>query len=64
VTLPLPTDEADSAEAALRWRRSLLDVHNIEVPIHPIAGRLWVRISAQVYNELSDYERLARALSR
>jgi hypothetical protein len=30
------------------------------VPIFPIAGRLWARLSAQVYNELSDYEALAR----
>ena len=31
-----------------------------EVPVFAIAGRLWVRLSAQVYNELSNYEALAR----
>ncbi len=36
----------------------------IQVPIYPIAGRLWARLSAQVYNELSDYEALARVFGR
>ena len=36
------------------WRAKLLHEHGIEVPIFTIDGRLWVRISAQVYNELSD----------
>jgi isopenicillin-N epimerase len=60
VTLPLPVREPASTEAVARWRMTLLKDHNIEVPIHPINGRLWVRISAQVYNELSDYEALAK----
>ena len=60
VTLPLPVDEPASTESVARWRQKLLHEHNIEVPIHAIGGRLWVRISAQVYNELSDYEALAR----
>jgi len=64
VSLPLPVDEAGSGEAARRWRRRLLDEHRIEVPIFPIAGRLWARLSAQVYNELSDYEALARVFGR
>ncbi len=63
VTLPLPVREPASAEAVARWRLTLLKEHNIEVPIHAINGRLWVRISAQVYNELSDYEALARVFS-
>ena len=63
VTLPLPVREPASAEAVARWRLKLLKEHNIEVPIHAINGRLWVRISAQVYNELSDYEALAKVFS-
>ena len=35
----------------------------IELPIFAFAGKLWVRISAQVYNELSEYDQLAEALS-
>jgi len=30
------------------------------VQLFPVNGRLWLRFSAQVYNELSDYEALAR----
>ncbi len=60
VTLPLPVNEPAGTESVARWRQKLLHKHNIEVPIHAIEGRLWVRISAQVYNEPSDYEALAR----
>ncbi len=60
VTLPLPIDEVGTAEGVHRWRAKLLSEHNIEVPIHLINGGLWVRISAQVYNEMSDYEALAK----
>ncbi|MBI3140446.1 MAG: aminotransferase class V-fold PLP-dependent enzyme, partial [Rhodocyclales bacterium] len=64
VTLPLPVAEAGSEEAAKRWRRKLLEEHRVEVPVFAIEGRLWVRLSAQVYNELADYEALARAFGR
>ncbi|MEO8104351.1 MAG: aminotransferase class V-fold PLP-dependent enzyme, partial [Betaproteobacteria bacterium] len=63
VTMPLPVDEPASAEAAARWRLTLLREHHIEVPVIAIDGRLWVRISAQVYNELADYEALARVFA-
>lgn len=63
VTLPLPVDEAATPEALVRWRLKFLREHRIEVPVIAIAGRLWVRISAQVYNELSDYEALARVFA-
>jgi isopenicillin-N epimerase len=61
-TIALPTSlpgEIDTAKAlnARIWER-----HRIEVPIFAFAGRLWVRISAQVYNEMSEYEQLAEAL--
>jgi isopenicillin-N epimerase len=63
VTIPLPIDEAASAEGVARWRMTLLREHGIEAPIHPINGKLHVRISAQVYNEMSDYEKLARVFA-
>ncbi len=66
-----PTDEA-----ARRLKRALTDEDRIEVPITPFpvpAGRsdpsappsaVVVRISAQHYNEIDDYARLADALTR
>jgi isopenicillin-N epimerase len=34
-----------------------------DVPIHAQAGALWLRISAQAYNERADYERLAEIVA-
>ena len=62
VTLPFPVDDEGTREAALRWRAKLLHEARVEVPVIAIDGRLFVRISAQVYNEVSDYEALAAAL--
>jgi isopenicillin-N epimerase len=63
VTLPLRVDEPANTESVARWRLKLLREHNIEVPVINIDGRHWVRISAQVYNELVDYEALARVFA-
>jgi isopenicillin-N epimerase len=49
-------------EDAVRLQYALLYEHRIEAPILCLGGRLWVRISAQVYNSLEDVEALARAL--
>ena len=53
-----PTFEATRALNATLWRK-----HRVEVPIIPFNDRAWVRISAQVYNDSADYERVAHALS-
>ena len=63
VTLPLPINEPATPESIARWRLTLLQEHHIEVPVLAIEGRHWVRISAQVYNELSDVEALARVFA-
>ena len=34
----------------------------VEAPIKCLHGRLWVRLSAHVYNDLRDYERFAVAV--
>jgi len=60
----LPAAGAASTHRALELRRLLFDQHRIEVAIHLFGGALWVRISAQAYNELSEYERLAEVLGR
>jgi isopenicillin-N epimerase len=63
-TVPLPERLGGSHADAARLRDALLFEDHIEVQLHAARGRLWARISAQVYNELSDYERLAEAVTR
>jgi len=46
---------------AVRLRDRLLFEHDIEVQVHARAGRVWVRVSAQAYNDRSDIEKLAAA---
>lgn len=65
VALPLPdlTGPVDSLFDDLA--RRLRSNHKIEAPafIWPDAPRRFVRVSAQAYNRLDDYERLAQALT-
>lgn len=62
-TLELPFHADGTQEVAGALRRRLWREHRIEVPIVPFGGRCWLRISAQVFNDLSDYERLASVVS-
>ena len=64
VTVPLPEELGATELDAERLRDALLFEDRIEVAVRARGGRLWARISAQVYNELGDYERLASALDR
>ncbi|KXZ54245.1 hypothetical protein GPECTOR_5g335 [Gonium pectorale] len=51
-----------SAGSAVRLQRWLREEKDIEVPVVCALGCLWVRISAQVYNEAADYEELGAAV--
>lgn len=62
-TVRLPLNGVATMERALELRAWLFGTHRVEVPIMPFAGSLWVRISAQAYNEAADYQRLADAFS-
>jgi len=64
VTVPLPDEAGTTDEAAEALRLALLLEDRIEVPLHASGGRLWVRVSAQVYNDRSDIETLADAVER
>jgi len=59
--VPLPPAVADD-RAALQHQ--LATAHRIEVPVVAWGGRAYVRLSAQVYNRIEDYDRLAHALAR
>lgn len=64
VTVPLPDRFGRTSEDAARLRDALLFEDRIEVQLHAWGGRLWTRVSAQVYNDLDDVDRLARAIER
>jgi isopenicillin-N epimerase len=59
VRLPLELEakksESDKVRQALRSAGA-------DSPVHPLAGGLWLRLSAYAYNEMADYERLAELL--
>ena len=61
IRLPVAAPATREAAAAIHDR--LLARHRIEVPVIPFADRLWVRISAQIYNGIEDYDRLAAAIA-
>lgn len=61
-TIPLPERCGSDAVQAAALRDALLFEDRIEAQVHAKAGRLWMRVSAQVYNELSDFERFAEAV--
>jgi isopenicillin-N epimerase len=63
-TVPLPPRFASSPEDAIRLRDALLAEDRIEIQLHAWRERLWVRVSAQVYNAFEDIERLAEAVLR
>jgi isopenicillin-N epimerase len=64
VTVPLPERAGTTAAEAERLRLALLVEDRIEVQLHAWRGRLWVRVSAQIYNDPSDIEALAEAIAR
>ena len=61
-TVPLPEAMGDDRASADRLRDALLFEDRIEVQVHPWRGRLWIRISGQIYNQVNEIERLAEAV--
>jgi len=64
VTVPMPQSLGSTADDASRVRLSLLMEDRIEVQVTAWRGRLWTRVSAQVYNDTGDIKRLAEAVAR
>jgi isopenicillin-N epimerase len=61
-TVPLPPCLGRTAADAWRLRQWLLAKRDIEVAIVARDERLWARVSAQVYNDVGDIERLGDAM--
>jgi isopenicillin-N epimerase len=66
-TVPLPDEliPGISASGLEPLQELLFREHGIEVPVFtwPFMQRRWLRIAAQAYNELGQYERLAQVLT-
>ena len=58
--VPLPGRLAEADARALE--RRLLAEHQVVVPVTDFGGWRWLRVSAQLYNTMTDFERLAAAL--
>jgi isopenicillin-N epimerase len=58
-TVRLPLAGAASAPRANALMRELSEQHRIAAAIVALGDALWVRVAAQAYNELAEYERLA-----
>jgi isopenicillin-N epimerase len=62
VTVPLPEASGSTDADAATLRLALLEEDQIEVQLHASSGRLWVRVSTHVYNDVTDIDRLASAV--
>jgi hypothetical protein len=66
VTLPLPSDLVPAAAVAGMdpLQELLFRQHGVEVPVFgwPSSERRWLRFTAQAYNQLGQYRRLAGLL--
>jgi len=59
----LPVDEEATDERAFAIRSTLREKHRIDAAVIAFNGAFWLRLSAQAYNEMNDYEHLAEAFS-
>lgn len=62
VTFPVPFAVEPTEQAHRALHDELLYKHSIEIPTFLFGGKVWLRISAQIYNDMGDYEALVRAL--
>jgi isopenicillin-N epimerase len=63
-TVEVPAQLGSSPEDAQRLRDALLVEEGIEVQMHEYRGAVRARISAQIYNDMTDIERLGEAVAR
>lgn len=63
-TIPWDADVSLDEAGVHRLRLWLRQEHGLEPMPVPFGGRMWLRISAQVYNEAAEYERLAEVVGQ
>ncbi len=59
----LPTSGPATEERALGLRAEMLNA-GTDVPLHAQTGAIWMRLSAQAYNDMDDYRKLAGIVER
>jgi isopenicillin-N epimerase len=59
----MPVAGTADEDRALRLRDRMLDAGS-DVPVNANAGGIWMRLSAQAYNELDDYRQLANVVQK
>ncbi len=59
VRLPIRLELKRSEAVAVR---QALYAAGVDSPVHPLVGGMWLRLSACAYNEMADYEQLAKLL--
>lgn len=61
-TIPVPGNISEHDSVAQKLHDRLRDEFRCELPVIFYGGNVYIRISAQIYNEMSDYEHLAASL--
>jgi isopenicillin-N epimerase len=59
VSVRLPGGAGGDRFSARALAARLSDGHRITAAVMALEGRLWIRVSARIYNEIGDYRRLA-----
>ncbi len=62
--VPLPQHLIGTVDSAVALRDRISDELRFQVAVNPFRGRLLLRLAAQVYNRVEEYERLAAELPR
>lgn len=62
MSLPIPASIKYTSEIDQTFRLRLLNGANTYVAHYPHNGKVWVRCSAQIWNEVGDFEHAAKAL--
>ncbi|KAJ3990989.1 pyridoxal phosphate-dependent transferase [Lentinula boryana] len=62
VELPLSASTKPSAEIQFLFSQELFETHKLFATCFVWQEKWWSRVSAQIYNEIGDFERLAKAL--
>jgi isopenicillin-N epimerase len=61
VSVRLPGGAGLDRDAAHRLAADLHERHGVTAGVMALDGAVWVRVSAQIYNEIDDYRRVAAA---